>query len=206
MKLTLAALLFALPNAVSRPDDDAPSLRANKTAPRELTILKDGRDNQGRILLTKNHRGLGKIDVSSLESAQAGARAFLEGTNDHGRRLGPFENGNGDKFNPKNKNPNHVRFVQEHNGMEIEGASVVVHTNARGDIVGVNGEYVSTSKVRCLCSCISIHILCSSLFLDDYYSFLTSQPLELAQPSKLRSSNHACPNLSTATALNPASR
>jgi hypothetical protein len=42
MKLTLAALLFALPNAVSRPDDDAPSLRANKTAPRELTILKDG--------------------------------------------------------------------------------------------------------------------------------------------------------------------
>lgn len=144
MKLSTAAFfLFTLPRAIARPDEESASA---PFVQRELAISHDGLDTKGRILLTMNHRDLGKVDVSSLESAQAAAKAFLEGTNDHGRRLGPFPN-NGDKFNPKNKDPNHMRFVQEHNGMEIEGASIMVHTDANGNIVGINGEFVSTSKV-----------------------------------------------------------
>ena len=160
MKLSLAtvSILLACNLAKARPDEEAaapPSLRAaKKTNPRGLTIVHDGFDMHGRVLLTKNHRDLGKIDVSSLESAQADAKVFLEGTNNHGRRLerNAFPS-NGDKFIPKNnKNPHHLRFVQEHNGIEIEGAAVMVHTDADGRVEGVNGEIVSTSKVSMMLS------------------------------------------------------
>jgi bacillolysin len=36
----------------------------------------------------------------------------------------------------------HQRFTQTINGYPVEGASMVLHTDANGEIVGVNGEYV----------------------------------------------------------------
>jgi Zn-dependent metalloprotease len=37
----------------------------------------------------------------------------------------------------------HVRFTQTLNGLPVAGAAMVLHANADGTIVGVNGEFVS---------------------------------------------------------------
>lgn len=134
--------------AWARPEKEAaPSLQATMMTPLELNIWHNGRDMQGHVLLTKNHRDLGKIDVSSLESAEASAKVFLEGSYDYDRHQSLFQATSGETFVLKNDNIHHLRFVQMHDDMEIEGAALVVHTNANVTITGVNGEHVSMSKV-----------------------------------------------------------
>jgi bacillolysin len=43
------------------------------------------------------------------------------------------------------KGGRHQRFTQKFHGYTVEGASLVVHTDADGEITGVNGEYVDGS-------------------------------------------------------------
>jgi Zn-dependent metalloprotease len=43
------------------------------------------------------------------------------------------------------KGGRHQRFKQEFHGYTVEGASLVVHTDAEGEVTGVNGEYVDGS-------------------------------------------------------------
>ena len=40
-----------------------------------------------------------------------------------------------------------MRFTQSFQGMEVEGAALMVHTDDEGNVIGVNGEHVDTSKL-----------------------------------------------------------
>jgi Zn-dependent metalloprotease len=81
----------------------------------------------------------GKIDVSSVTAAQAGARCILETLN---------VSGPNSKYVPKNSKAKlHVRFVQQIHGMPIEGASIVVHSDAGGNVFAINGELLDDSTV-----------------------------------------------------------
>lgn len=141
-------LLLLFNEALARPEQVA--LHSTSESAKDLNIWHNGYNKQGRVLLTKNHRDLGRIDVSSLESAQASAKAFLEGFNDHDHHQNLFQSTSRETFVPKNDDVHHLRFAQMCHGMEIEGAALVVHSDTNGIIIGVNGEHVSTSKVSCL--------------------------------------------------------
>ena len=143
MRYALNALLAAVALSAAGAD---PSLRAAPTKSDPDLAASSARDDgghraHGRVLLTSAHRRLGKIDVSTLPAAQAGAKKLLAKLNGNG-------NGKDDDFVPKNNNKHHLRFAQTHGGMEVEGAALVVHADADGNVVGVNGEQVPTGKVR----------------------------------------------------------
>ncbi|KAL3812176.1 hypothetical protein ACHAXA_011862 [Cyclostephanos tholiformis] len=81
---------------------------------------------------------LGKIDVSTVAAAQAGAKRILE-------TLGISSPKN--KYVPKNSKAKHARFVQQIHGMNVEGASIMVHSDADGNVLAINGELLDDSKV-----------------------------------------------------------
>ena len=81
----------------------------------------------------------GKIDVSNVAAAQAGARRILKSLNVSGLNS---------KYVPKNpKAKLNVRFVQQIHGMPIKGASIVVHSDAGGNVFTINGKLLDNSTV-----------------------------------------------------------
>jgi bacillolysin len=46
-----------------------------------------------------------------------------------------------------NKGGAHQRFTQKFHGYTVEGAALVVHTDASGEVVAVNGEYIDGSSL-----------------------------------------------------------
>ena len=80
----------------------------------------------------------GKIDVSSVAAAQAGAKGILE---THGVFAPSIE------YEPTNNNAHHVRLVQKIYGMTVEGASIVVHSIPDGNVFAINGELVDDSAM-----------------------------------------------------------
>ena len=187
---TAAKILLCMFNvALARPEKEA-ALHATTDTPHEPTIWHNGYDMHGRVLLTKNHRDLGRIDVSSLASAQASAKAFLEGSNDNDLGQSLFQTTSRDTFVPKNDNIHHLRFAQMHHGMEIQGAALVVHTNTNGIITGVNGEHVSTSKVSCLAwshMFVCVYLQCSRLLpllISEFLQLSTTPTIEASAAIK----------------------
>ena len=81
---------------------------------------------------------LGKIDVSNVAAAQAGARRILE-------TLGVSSPNN--KYVAKNSKAKHVRFIQQIHGMNVEGASIMVHSDAEGNVLAINGEILDDATI-----------------------------------------------------------
>jgi Zn-dependent metalloprotease len=75
--------------------------------------------------------------LSNVATAQAGARGL--------ETLGV--SGPNNEFVPKNSDANHVRFVQKIHGMVVEGAYMVVHTDADGNVYAINGELLDPLAV-----------------------------------------------------------
>ena len=149
MKLAhaFANLLLLLAPASARPEADedntTPSLRAtsNRKLNDSLLAAHDVTpiDHQGRVLLTNDHRALGgqKIDISDIAKAQSGGKAVLESLSSSKETFVPKEG----------SSLKHMRFTQSFQGMEVEGAALMVHTDDEGNVIGVNGEHVDTSKL-----------------------------------------------------------
>jgi bacillolysin len=90
------------------------------------------------LVLVKGGFFSGKIDVSSFASAQAAGIAILQALPEY----------SGDEtFVPQNSDSNHMRYGQQIHGMDVEGASLYVHVDKLGMIVGVNGEIVDGTSV-----------------------------------------------------------
>jgi bacillolysin len=51
----------------------------------------------------------------------------------------------------------HQRFIQRINGYIVEGASMVIHTDAGGEVIGVNGEYVDGTGLSTIATLSSSH-------------------------------------------------
>lgn len=106
------------------------------TAARKLPVLTDRTTNG--LVLAKGGFFAGKIDITSIASAQDAGIAILQAL--------PESSGN-ETFVPINSNPMHMRFGQQIHGMGVEGASLYVHVDKYGSIIGVNGEIVDGTSV-----------------------------------------------------------
>lgn len=87
--------------------------------------------------------GQGGVDGSAVqESARDIVQGLVGGLGASGNeRLVPG------KVNRSKDNSVHVRFQQEINGMPVEGAAIMLHADADGNVFAVNGEFVSGLKV-----------------------------------------------------------
>jgi Zn-dependent metalloprotease len=156
MKIAIAAitslLFLALSNQVvsAQTDDEEGSssllhthLRktqvatGNASSSRDKPFLMSPVANRGKGRVQVKGQ-LGKIDVSNVAAAQAGARRILE-------TLGISSPNN--KYVPKNTKTEHVRFIQQIHGMDVEGASLMVHSDVNGNVVAINGELLDDSNV-----------------------------------------------------------
>ena len=90
------------------------------------------------LVLSKGGFGNKKINVSSITSAQAAGAEILHSL--------PESSGK-ETFVPKNSNAKHMRYGQQIHGMDVEGASLYVHVDKFGTVVGVNGEIVDETLV-----------------------------------------------------------
>jgi bacillolysin len=64
----------------------------------------------------------------------------------------------------------HQRFIQTFNGYPVEGASMVLHTDADGEVIGVNGEYVDgtgISTIATLSSSQAVEMAIAAYFSSD---------------------------------------
>lgn len=146
MNLTaaLATLVLLHPNGIhARPDPDRGNLRRNTRESSGPPGPSNANPKAKGQLLARGN--FGKIDTSNDASAQAGAKSILENL--------PGAS-NKDKFVPKGRpmtpvgsNSKHIRFTQQIHGYDVEGASVVVHTDEDGNVIGMNGELVSEASV-----------------------------------------------------------
>jgi bacillolysin len=71
----------------------------------------------------------------------------------------------------------HQRFKQKFHGYTVEGASLVVHTDADGEITGVNGEYVDGSYLTTipgLSSKQALALAAKNYFGDDQHTEIVS--------------------------------
>ncbi len=94
--------------------------------------------SKGIILVTGGFGSSSPISMSSIASAQAAGIAILQALPEY----------SGDEtFVPQNSDSNHIRYGQQIHGMDVEGASLYVHVNKRGMVVGVNGEMVNGTSV-----------------------------------------------------------
>ena len=133
-------------NNGNRPDkpDIAPSTteQGNNSKPNRPSGNAFGHSKaKGQILLGKGKgqgKGLGKIDNSSVPAAQEAGKGVLRSLS---------KNGDKEKFNAKNSDTKHLRFVQEVHGMEVEGAALFLHTDDLGEVIGINGELVDGETV-----------------------------------------------------------
>ena len=96
-------------------------------------------DNSSKgIILVKGDFGSSPISMSSIASAQAAGIAILQALPEY----------SGDEtFVPQNSDSNHMRYGQQIHGMDVEGASLYVHVDKLGMVVGVNGEMVNGTSV-----------------------------------------------------------
>jgi bacillolysin len=140
--IATAAIVFLLlvsPGSVlARADeeDSSSTLGADRHKNRKRFLLSPAA-NCGKGCVQAKGK-FGKINVSNVAAAQAGARGILEA-------LGVSSPNN--KYVPKNSNANHMRFVQKIHGMVVEGASLIVHSDPDGNVFAVNGELVDDSTV-----------------------------------------------------------
>jgi bacillolysin len=75
----------------------------------------------------------------------------------------------GDTFYDKDGGA-HQRFTQNINGYTVEGASMVLHTDTHGEVIGVNGEYVDgtgLSTVATLPTSQAVEIAAAEYFSSD---------------------------------------
>jgi len=90
--------------------------------------------------------GLGRAND---EAVQRGAKDILESV--LAKHYGASSTGRGRVYPVRTKRDNrggaHVRFSQEIDGKSVEGAALVLHTNADGTAYAVNGEYVKADNV-----------------------------------------------------------
>ncbi len=90
------------------------------------------------LVLAKGGFFAGKIDVSSFASVQAAGIAILQALPEY----------SGDEtFVPLDSDANHLRYGQQIHGMDVEGASLYVHVDKLGMVLGVNGEIVDGTSV-----------------------------------------------------------
>ena len=90
------------------------------------------------LVLAKGGFGNKKINVSSIASAQAAGVEILHALPDSSGK---------ETFVPKNSSAKHMRYGQQIHGMDVEGASLYVHVDKFGTVVGVNGEIVDETSV-----------------------------------------------------------
>ena len=103
------------------------------------TKKKDGtKKNSNKGLVLAKGGGFGKINISTIASAQAAGMSILQAL--------PESSGM-ETFVPKNSNAKHMRYGQQIHGMDVEGASLYVHVDKFGTVVGVNGEMVNGTSV-----------------------------------------------------------
>jgi bacillolysin len=153
MKLATAAitapLFFLRGSVVALPDDEAyhSTLRSHhrktqvantKAASTSMPFLTSPAANHAEGSIQARGQ-FGKIDVSNVAAAQAGARRILETFNVSGPNT---------KYLPKNSRAKlHVRFIQQIHSMPVEGTSIVVHSDAGGNVYAINGELLDDSSV-----------------------------------------------------------
>jgi bacillolysin len=81
----------------------------------------------------------------------------------------------------------HQRFTQTINGYPVEGASLVIHIDANGEIVGVNGEYVDgtgLSTIPTLSSSEAVAIATAERFsVDEEFEIISAALLTVVRNS-----------------------
>lgn len=135
--LLLLALIASAVMAAPAWQDDAPQAKLQRQAQGALRVDVNPVTGVARFVVADN--GALTSEFAGAGSPEATARAFLAsygglfGLSDQAAQLSLTS------VKADNLNQTHVRFAQQQNGVPVFGADLIVHLNAQGAVLAVNG-------------------------------------------------------------------